>query len=440
MDENRTSDNVLVIMKNLNFIIILYTAVIMSYCLLGYLQESSALLLLTKIHRVPMSAWKIPLMTVSLYGSCLFMMHIQIKSSYGLLVKVCIEIIICYFISYILGFSYGGMILLILADTMKYFPKSKWKIPFAILICMFYLLADFDLISTRYKMIPLDIYLEYFQSDARAVLLGIKNVFSSLNTLIFIVYMILLVRIQMSEKERILSLNEQLNAANEELQQANIQLEEYARESVKMVETRERNRLAREIHDTLGHALTGIITGIEACTALMEVAPEAAKAQLAAIAEVARKGMTDVRRSVKALRPDALEKFNLEKALLQIIDETKSVTHAEIEYECTTALNCFNDDEEEIIYRIVQECMTNSIRHGKAKKIRIHIEREYNMLIISVADNGIGCADIEKGFGLHHMEERLNMLQGELKYSGDDGFVVEARIPIRWGTEEKQDG
>lgn len=440
MDENRTSDGILIIMKNLNLIIILYIAMIMSYSLLGYIQENSALLLLTRIHRVPLSAWKIPFMAVSLYVSCLLMMQVQNKHSIGLVVKVCTEVIICYFLSYILGFSYGGMILLILADTMKYFPKSKWKIPFAILICMFYLMADFNLISAGYDIISLDIYLEYFQSDVRSVLLGLKNVFSSLNTLIFIIYMILLVRIQMSEKDRILSLNEQLNAANEELRQANIQLEQYARESVKMVETRERNRLAREIHDTLGHALTGIITGIEACMALMDVAPETAKTQLAAIAEVARKGMTDVRRSVKALRPDALEKFNLEKALLEIIEETRTVTHAEIEYECTTALTGFNDDEEEIIYRIVQECMTNSIRHGKAKKIRIHIEREFNMLIISVSDNGIGCVDIQKGFGLHHMEERLNMLQGELKFSGDDGFAVEARIPIRWGTEEKRDG
>ena len=69
----------------------------------------------------------------------------------------------------------------------------------------------------------------------------------------------------MSEKERILSLNAQLNTANEELQKANLRLEQYAEESVKMTETRERNRLAREIHDTLGHALTGIITGLEAC-------------------------------------------------------------------------------------------------------------------------------------------------------------------------------
>ncbi len=203
-----------------------------------------------------------------------------------------------------------------------------------------------------------------------------------------------------------------------------------------MVETRERNRLAREIHDTLGHALTGIITGIEACTALMDVAPEATKEQLKAIAEVARQGITDVRRSVKALRPDALEKYNLEKALQQTIDEMRTATNAMIDYQCTTDLNCFNTDEEDVIYRIVQECITNSIRHGKAKYIQISIEREYNLMKICIRDNGIGCKDVKRGFGLHHMEERLNMLHGSLKYDGSDGFMVEAQIPIRWGNGE----
>ncbi len=80
-------------------------------------------------------------------------------------------------------------------------------------------------------------------------------------------------------------MNEQLNKTNVELQRATVQLEQYAKESEKMAETRKRNRLAREIHDTLGHSLTGIITGIEACTALMDVAPDVTKLQLKAIAD-----------------------------------------------------------------------------------------------------------------------------------------------------------
>ena len=438
MNGNKSSDYVLVIMKNLNMILFMYIAVIMSYSLSGYIQENSALGFLEKISRLPIASGKVPLIVFCLLCCCLLLMCMKDMSGMALTVRVCLEIGISFMICYVTGFCYTGILLLILADTMRCLPRSKWKFPFAVVICMFYLLIDFNLLSAYYNIIPLETYLGYFQKDVRSTLLGIKNIMSSLNTFIFLVYMILLVRIQMSEKERILSLNEQLNVANDELQRANIRLEEYAKESEKLAQTRERNRLAREIHDTLGHALTGIITGIEACTMLMDIAPEATKVQLNAIAEVARQGITDVRRSVKALRPDALEKLDLEKALTRTIEEIRLATNAEIEYECTTSLNCFNEDEEDIIYRIVQESITNSIRHGKANRILIHINREYNMLKIYIKDNGIGCKNIEKGFGLHHMEERLNMLQGNLKYSGEDGFTIEAYIPIRWGTEEKK--
>lgn len=439
MEKSHVSDDVLVIMKNLNLIIILYISIAMSYCLSGYIQENSAFHFISKIPAIPIAPWKIPTLSFCLYCSLLLLFAIRNTGSAGLFLKVCLELFICFCLSYVLGFSYTGIVLLIMADTMRYFPKSKWRFPSVIIICMFYLLIDYNFLSVYFKIAPLETYLEYFQADARSILLGIKNVLLSMNMLVFLVYIILLVRMQLSEKERILILNGKLNAANMELKQMNIQLEKYARESEKAAEARERNRLAREIHDTLGHSFVGIITGIEACTALMDVAPEATKEQLKAIVEVARQGMVDVRRSVKALRPDVLEKLNLEKALAQMIEEIRTATNAEISYQCTTGLNCFNKDEEDVIYRIVQESITNSIRHGRAQQIKIAIDREYDMLRIYIEDNGIGCVDIQKGFGLHHMQERLELLRGSLKYSGENGFVIEAHIPIRWGTEERND-
>ena len=123
--------------------------------------------------------------------------------------------------------------------------------------------------SLHYNLVSLETYIGYFKDGTGSVLMGIKNIVNSLNTFIFLIYMILLVRIHMNEKERIMHLNNQLNSANDELKYVNMQLSEYAKESEKMAETKERNRLAREIHDTLGHSLTGIITGIEACTTLI---------------------------------------------------------------------------------------------------------------------------------------------------------------------------
>ena len=211
-----------------------------------------------------------------------------------------------------------------------------------------FLIMDYNLLSIRYDITSLEVCLTYFCSDAQAVLLVLKNVLGSLNILIFILYMVVLIRAQMSEKERILDLNEELNVANDKLTQAYAQLEAYAKESERAAEARERNRLAREIHDTLGHTLTGIITGLDACTMLVDIAPEAAKKQLEVIGNVARQGMTDVRRSVKALRPDALERLDLEDALLHMIDEMRSAAGAQIEYQCTAGLKCFDQENEEM--------------------------------------------------------------------------------------------
>ncbi|WP_143405214.1 sensor histidine kinase [Eubacterium sp. An3] len=433
MTQRQMSDYVLIIMKNLNLLAVLFLAGVMAASIHGHIQAGTSMDFMMTARGFTWAGWKIIVMAAGLYAACLLVMSMQSDSAAGLIIKISVEIILGFLVSYVLGFGYMGVILLILADTMKYFPKSKLKFPVAVVISFIYLFINYEFMSVYFDVIPLSVYLDYFQSDARALMAGLQNALTSLNTFVFLVYMIFLLWAQLDEKERILSLNRQLNEANSELQKANLQLEKYAEEKEQMVATRERNRLAREIHDTLGHALTGIITGTEASIALMDVAPDMAKEQLKVIAEVARQGITDVRRSVKALRPDALEKYDLEKAIYNIVEDMRNVSNIDIDYQCHTSLNGFNNDEEEIIYRIVQESITNAIRHGHATAISIDISRRYGTLIVRIADNGVGCADVKKGFGLHHMEERLNLLQGSLHYSGDRGFTIEARIPIRWG-------
>lgn len=439
MTQRQISDYVLILMKNLNLLILLFLAGILAVAMQGYVQAGEALSFMKMAHGFTWAGWKIIVMTAGLYTACLLVMQIQTERTGGLIVKVCVEIILSFLVSYVLGFGYMGMILLILADTMKYFPNTKMKFAVAVIISLFYLCINYEFMSIYFDVIPLSVYLNYFQNEVRTIMAGIQNALISLNTFIFLVYMICLFWTQLNEKEHILSLNRKLNETNSELQKANLQLEKYAEEKEQMVATRERNRLAREIHDTLGHALTGIITGTEASIALMDVAPDMAKEQLKVITEVARQGITDVRRSVKALRPDALEKYDLEKAILSIVEDMRQVSNIAIDYQCHTSLHCFNNDEEEILYRIVQESITNAIRHGQATAIWIDISRKYNTLIVRIKDNGCGCADIKKGFGLHHMEERLELLQGTLLYNGEDGFTIEAQIPVRWGESREEE-
>ncbi len=439
MDRNQFPGLVLGSMKHLNMVIILYLAGVTAYSLNGYIYENSAMDFLIKAKQISVVPWKLPMLAVGLYACLLLLLSIHCKKNISFLGKTVAELGVAFFLSYVMNFSYTGIVLLIIADTMGYFSDMKRRLLLVASVCIVYLLLDYDLLSVRYPIISIEVCWEYYQRDIQSLLLGIRNVLSSLNTLAFIIYAIVLILAEVKEKERVLGLNERLHAANQELKEVNRKLEEYARESEKAAETRERNRLAREIHDTLGHSLTGIITGIDACVMLVDIAPEATREQLKAIANVARQGVKDVRRSVKALRPDALETLDLKHALIQMMEETKRSTGVDVQYEIRTGLKHLDRDEEDVVYRIVQESITNAIRHGKADRVQVRIDRSFNMLKIHLKDNGVGCSNIQKGFGLHHMEERLSMLHGSLSYHGDDGFVVDAEIPIRWGTEEESD-
>lgn len=253
---------------------------------------------------------------------------------------------------------------------------------------------------------------------------------------IFLSVMVLLLVIRRTdENTKIRLLNHRLEHANDKLSVLNEQFKAYASESERMAETRERNRLAREIHDTLGHSLTGIIAGTDACITMMELSPELAKKQLEVIASTARNGMNEVRRSVKALRPDALERFELEEALKNLCAEIQAASHATVDLCIQTENLRLSPDEEDAVYRTIQESLTNAIRHGKATQVSIRMSCEHRRLRIIVQDNGIGCEKVTPGFGLRHMRERLQLLNGTLQTDGTKGFRLEAVIPLRWGDE-----
>ena len=132
-----------------------------------------------------------------------------------------------------------------------------------------FLLTDRELLSINYKMYSIYDYINYYDASTQQYLIGIYNVLSSLNIILFIVYCIFFIQKQKGTIEEVNMLYDEIRKTNNDLQNANKQLEEYARITERMGETKERNRLAREIHDTLGHALTGITAGADACIQML---------------------------------------------------------------------------------------------------------------------------------------------------------------------------
>lgn len=435
MSDNNTLSWIRFFMKNINLMLIMMISTVMAYTTYKTIEIKGAGSFLDSMDTLPIQPWMRPVISLLAFLLLLGMMQWRGKeqwsnlyfSVYGLL-----QVFLCLVIMQCLGYSYSGIVLVVIVDLIVCWSNTKLKMLFVGMMFVIYVFMNIGLFSEN-EITVFHTYLMYYNTETRSLLSGLKRVLASGNNLLFILYIVMLIRIQIMENRRILLLNQQLDEANEKLQRANFHLEEYGKTKEKMAQTRERNRLAREIHDTLGHSLTGIIAGIDACITLIDIAPEEVKKQLNIIGNVARQGIKDVRRSVNALRPDALERLGLEDALKQIITDTKMVTNVEIFYDNEADLKNLDEDEIETIYRIVQESITNALRHGKADIIYVKIKKTLNVITILIKDNGVGCKNMKKGFGLRHMAERLELLNGSLEYRSENGFTIIAKIPIRWG-------
>lgn len=334
-----------------------------------------------------------------------------------------LEIGLALLLMYILGFSTNAILLLLVADLLNSIRDAAKRNAFLIFLTLLYLISNSAVIPIN-ETLTFTTYISVYNSNFQFIIISIYTILHILNIILFIAYMYVLIQTEVNEGRRVNQLNFRLNALN-------VQLKEFANMSEKMGETRERNRLAREIHDTLGYTLTGLSVGIDAAIMISDVDVEATKKQLSILSETARQGLTDVRRSVNKLRPDALENHELKTALEKMIIEFELVSNTYINFVCHMEELRFNKEEEEVVYRVIQEGLTNSIRHGKAENVFISLAIENNKLIIILEDDGIGCKNIKDGFGLHHMRERIGMLDGLLRVYGHNGFIIIAEIPLR---------
>lgn len=437
MVNSRTPSAIRALMKSTNLLIICLLCGIMFVVTQRVSDTFMAREFLARVDKIPAVPWKSPVFALFSYIALLFFMHYRGKGAQResrFLVLGAVELLLSLVVIRALEFNDNSVILLVTADLMAYWKNTRTRIAFFAVLFLFYIATGFGVVSNLAPAIPIDTYLTYYSGGMRTLLVTMKSTLSSLNILLFLLYMVFMIRIQFLEKERMSLRNRALDDANSRLREANQRLELYAAEAENNARTRERNRVAREIHDTLGHALTGIVAGIDACLILLDKSPEAAKGQLNIISDVARKGIRDVRRSVEALRPDALELGDLESALLRVAREAEAVSGTRISFENRFGALRFQQDEEEAIYRLIQEGITNAIRHGQAARVDITIERRDGTLVVEVHDDGAGCAHVVKGFGLRHIQERMALLGGTLEYDGNAGFTITATIPIRWGS------
>ena len=337
-----------------------------------------------------------------------------------------IETILGFFIMKSLYFSYNGIIYLIFCDALFRFKENKYVKWLTIPLSLLLIMSNYDFFSTLFPLVNADAYFEVYTSTTRGLLQVGINFLDIINLLFFLLFLMIYIANEVQENER---MTQELIMVH----QVNHELENYAAVSEKIAEDKERKRLAREIHDTLGHALTGIAAGVDACIAMIDINPEATKKQLMVISKVVREGIVDVRNSLNKLRPGALEQHGFKGAIENMIEEFTSVSDLTISLDYRLDKVDFENTKEDILFRVIQESVTNAVRHGDATHIDISLYIEDNSLYLKIQDNGQGCEEIHYGFGLKQMKERLGMINGKVAYDGHHGFLTIVTIPLQEG-------
>ncbi|MGB3300586.1 MAG: histidine kinase [Phormidesmis sp.] len=230
---------------------------------------------------------------------------------------------------------------------------------------------------------------------------------------------LLCIRLLIRQRQYILDLNQRL--------QSQAQL------TAEMIKLKERNELAEAMHDTLGHTLTASIVSLEGVALLWQKRPGEAIALLNSVRSQLQAGLGDIRKTVRNLKTNALaEHAVLEDSLMQMVERVNRQTSitVELRYSIEEALLPIQDY---VIYSVVQESITNALKHTQANSIQIVLEQiNKSCIALTIADNGASTHTFEPGFGLTHLSQKVKALGGTFAVNAqaESGFSVQVWMPL----------
>lgn len=216
-----------------------------------------------------------------------------------------------------------------------------------------------------------------------------------------------------------------------ELQETNRQLSEYSLKVEELAVAEERNRLAREIHDGLGHYLTTVNMQIQAALATLEKKPARARELLTKASLLSQEALSDVRISVATLRAPMDESLPLEKIIRDVLKSCECET-LETNFRMVGVEHVVSTEARFTMFRTIQEAVNNVQKHSKASNLWVTLDySNEKKTILTVKDDGIGSESFDGGFGLLGLRERARLVNGDLnlKSTIGEGFLLELVVP-----------
>jgi serine/threonine protein kinase/signal transduction histidine kinase len=235
------------------------------------------------------------------------------------------------------------------------------------------------------------------------------------------------------------TLEKRVEERTRQLEMANRELIEYAATVEELSVMRERNRIAREVHDTLGQTLSILANLLQSSIATLQTNPARIEDSMMAAYNIVKQGLIELRWSVSELIHDKIDSGKFIATLQRLFKEYHTlgmkVDFSFHEFNIDLSPKYFN-----VLYRICQEALTNSLKHGKATEVNIILKLIDRKLKLFIFDNGVGCDNINlaKGFGLTGMQQRIGELKGQVNFGsdGEKGFNIHVEIPLQDGDTE----
>jgi signal transduction histidine kinase len=233
-----------------------------------------------------------------------------------------------------------------------------------------------------------------------------------------------------------------LAQAYEQQAAANVRLQRYAATLEELATSRERNRLARELHDTLAHSLSAVTVQLEAVRSVWDLDLAAAKKLLAKADETARRGLTEARRALQDLRASPLQDLGLAVALQELARDAAGRAGATLDLHVPEQVTGnLPADVEQGVYRIAQETLDNIVRHAEAETILFRLEQRASTLVLTIEDDGRGIdteeiraseSGSQDHLGLRGMQERASLTGGTLEIASrsEGGTRVHLSVPL----------
>jgi signal transduction histidine kinase len=220
----------------------------------------------------------------------------------------------------------------------------------------------------------------------------------------------------------------------QKLETAQKELEAARQRDAELATLRERERLARDLHDSLGHSLVALSVQLEAIQRLYKVDPERASAQVDELKDLTRASMDELRRSLAGLRAPGLGERKLREALQTLCVDVGQRAHLEIHCDVDEDANALPLAHAETLWRAAQEALTNVERHADARRVTLTLKIETHTALLTIQDDGRGFppnAENQNGhFGLRGMRERVEGLGGTLTLANNNGSNLRVSLPL----------